>query len=254
MRVPIQSPILWLSASALVASAACFLPAEDEPAPNPDPAAQSTGGGCGQGAADAAAAPQEEGPGIRYSSQICPQYVWMDWGTYCSYYALTFGDCSPLNHDDVNCSLFGDCMGSGGGCFRFAAADRHPGSNGYGGVKKARRAPTDTIPGFDPAKVAVVKLDDFVIRFTVRGSGPPHEVSAQIFIVQVTSKKPDEPPAILARGLEIEPDSGAVRHDYTGSASKGPQKTPGMGHHFTYEYGQLSIPIITHERTPGHGG
>ncbi len=236
-------------------------------------AAPRTGCGCGQGGTSQATetpAPAGNEKGI----VVCPQYVWMDWGSYCSDYAQVHLLCDPVNLDHTNCQLPpGDCsdpdatncVSTGFALLEvtsplspFVAGDL--GSDGYGGNKVARRPDGALIPASSP-QVNVTDIDSFIIKFPVRNNTAAY---AQIFIARVAPKPPSKsPPAVLARGLEISSQGllvDEIRHDYSTTPPSGthvhgkpPAPVKGRGHLFQYQYGQLTIPIITHRETPGHG-
>lgn len=252
------SGVLW----SLVGLLVCVGGAEE--------ASPRVGCGCGQGAAGAS---NESPTPTDKESQtfICPQYVWMDWGNYCSYYAQVHTFCDPVNLDHENCSLpIGDCGDpQATNCVgvRLELLERGSplvggklGSTGYPGGKATKRAEGAPLPGGSP-HVAVTKIDSFIIKFRVRGNDAAY---AQIFIAKVAPKPPSQsPPAVLARGLEIGTDGlfvNEIRHDYTTTPPGGthvhkqpPVPVQGQGRQFLYQYGPLTIPIILHRDTPGHG-
>lgn len=185
-------------------------------------------------------------------AMVCPVYPYMDFGSYCSYYALMYQTCMPTSYDSTNCNLPpGDCM-TGNNCHPTSAVrSSHPGNLGYGGVRRARQASFPGPPTGSPVNVEAI--DEFVIKFNVTKSVP---IYAQIFIAKVTPQRGNANPGILARGTEITADSaGQVRHDYSDlTPGQDPfTRVVGRPHQLTFHYGQLDIDIITHRDTTRHG-
>lgn len=188
---------------------------------------------------------------------VCPQYSWMNWGSYCSYYAQEAVTCNPASFDSTSCSLLtgGSCMSaSTPPCLQTIAVGKtvtrldDPGDEGYGQSKKYRLA-QDRIPGSlnRPGHEGepLIAEENFLIRFRNPNGGRP--IFAQIVIAEV------EPDIRVARGWEI-------HNPYRPFQDPNATVTPDTGrpHAFLYPYtptgggGAMQIQIITHNSTAGH--
>ncbi len=191
------------------------------------------------------------GTPVPFTGNVCPHYIWMDWGSYYSYYASMQTTCFPTNYDSTNGSLAGaNCM-SGSGCqpTYFAMRVNDPGNGGYQGSKQ-----TELVDWPEPPSgVTIDEVDDFVIKYKI--PGPNVAVYARIFIGVATHTESGRR-GVVVRGTEVVATDDNVRpgHDYSRMhPNDSPVKrVPGRDHAFVYEYGNLRIEVITNHASPGH--
>jgi len=196
---------------------------------------------------------------------VCPNYIWMDWGNYQSYYAsykypqwCTFDnfDTTGIVDTSGSCDDTTNCIGAtmltslkAGGKPNAKSYPNDPGDKGYSGLKKSYYS-GNWSEELTPADVTVEEIDHFVIKFSQKGN----VTYAEVFIG--TAKKGTKPKVVVARGLEINapPESVEIRHDYSGNPGQDPLKpaAAGRSHALIYEYGVVCIPIILHHETPGN--
>lgn len=227
-----------------------------EPIPDPHVESQET-----QGSA------AETVPAALLTTNVCPKYRTMNFGSYYTYYSLMCSSCGPTSYNTVNGNLCpGQCNGNCSTCVdcltvsapgavshlaSLAASD--PGTGGYGAdlpmghpeKKKKKKLKFNDIANPTPG-VGVSRIDDFYIKFQ-GGMNESTTIYAQVFVVWV--KPPigsGEPGSIVACGIEIEdPMDDFLDATVTPIA--------GRDHAYDYQYGDLRIEIITHWETEGHG-
>lgn len=201
------------------------------------------------------------------SGRTCPQYSWMNWGSYCSYYALAEGTCNPGSFDSTNCGLPpGDCK-KGNGCVpAFVVGNRpprtdDPGLDGYGdgvpgigGEKRWKNLPgSQNNPwGGKPTRLHMRQFEDFEVRF----EGPQGiELQAHVIVIKCKLLGTSGPPDTVGRALEVHkypprpPRKGTV-------SDVEPITDRPHAYRLTYTVNgtgeQVPIEIITHYETPGH--
>jgi len=154
------------------------------------------------------------------ATTVCAWYMWFDWGSYQSYYGVTFGTNTPCNINGNNLGpLPGNCANPGGACITFgssvvptaagANSSQRPGTLTQKGVKLTRKlkAGTEPINQANPQTTKPRELKertligqpifvrfsrapgstDFVVaelrRYSVKGIGAAGQVLAGTFAV-----------------------------------------------------------------------
>ena len=208
---------------------------------------------------------------------VCPRYVWMNHGSYYSYYSQKVSDCAPVNFDSTSDSLStaGDCVTGGGTtCYqtlvrkneRGERVDRadDPGVNGYGhglpaGGKGKKRYvhphPWPVLPGLE-----LQHVDDFEINFL--SADGKTTLQAQVMVVEAKVAGSSDPitskMALIARAIEIHPRPDVFFEPPTAGTVGDVSAIPGRPHAFTFNYTRsadgtiLPIEIITHHATLDH--
>ncbi len=204
----------------------------------------------------------------------CPMYVWMRYGSYCSYFATYFDDCTAFSYDSTNCGLSsvgcdynhdGTPTAPDSGCIPSPMLDAdHPGHAGYGArhnLPLARKLEDSAqLPGWDSSELNVSREKSLVIKFNDVNQ-PQVSYYAQVFIAKVTLVQP--PPrvcatAILARGLQIAPVDKVDLVLVTGGTGINaitPSTSHGRAYLFTTMHAgkQHSVEVIMHHLTVPHG-
>jgi hypothetical protein len=186
---------------------------------------------------------------------VCPQYRWMTYANYCSFYALKHPTCQATNYDgDCNTTTGGNCLTGGQPpCIqtRGSAGIRSVGNDGYQGNRVPKHQAFG-IPGpFDPF-VGVTPVQKFVIKFKGNGADPLY---AQIFVAWISHR--GRPLGIVARGTEINPvplNENDGDMDYSSEPlDRVVERVPGRPHTYRYQHGSVAVEIITNHGSPGHG-
>lgn len=254
--------VLWLLMTGLLASTVNRVLAQEEKAPD-------------EAAADHAT--------LALTARVCPRYIWMNHGTYYSYYSQRVNDCSSVNFDSTSNSLTttGNCN-NGEGCYptfigkherdqRLDQAD-DPGISGYGhghppggsGRKKyvLQRGPIHRPWPGQASALAVRHIDDFEIDFDIESPAGKTPVQAQVMVVNARIPASSDPiaskMAMIGRANEIHPRPAPFHESPTAGTVGAVTPIPGRPHAFTFDYtpigggAVLKIEIITHHETPGH--
>lgn len=228
-----------------------------------------------------AAAKASADPGATdLAGTVCPRYIWMNHGSYYSYYSQRANDCGAVNFDSTSNSLStsGDCN-NGTGCYpTLVAKDERgervnrandPGVNGYGhglpaggeGRKRyvltrgPNNRPWPTLPPNSSA-LTVQHVDDFEIDFL--SPDGTTTLQAQVMVVKAKITGSSDPMALIGRANEIHPRPAPFFQTLTAGSVVGPvTPIPGRPHAFTFDYtpsaGGPAVPIeiITHHTAPG---
>ncbi len=220
------------------------------------------------------AASQKEATAL--SSEVCPRYRWMNWGSYFSYYAQDVSACNTVNFNSTASNLpsSGNCTSGGAGCYPtftktglLISRTDDPGMNGYGhgvagpeGRKRGRllRGPNNRPWPGQSTRLDVTHFDDFEIEFLSPDGGTV--LQAQVMIIDARIEGSPEPKEKLGRALEILPFSNP-RPPVNGSVGD-VEPVSGRPHAYMFTYtpmptnGSAPVPvdieIITHHQTPGH--
>ncbi|MEQ9411098.1 MAG: hypothetical protein RIK87_25525 [Fuerstiella sp.] len=228
----------------------------------------------GSGRSGAVLADQAQKKETTSAVHVCPLYVWMNWGSYCSYYAQENGTCNSTNYDSTNCQLPpGDCNSSTN-CVQTLLKDGQrvdrpddPGTNGYGHNKpspherrKKHWLGQDKIPGSNHRPGAdpweyLSATERFAIKFANPAGGPP--VFAQIVVVDIPEtiiNGRTYPALTVARGWEIHAPGGIPLQDPNATVQPGSGRPHAFGYSYTPKNGgdEIWINIITHHETAGH--
>jgi hypothetical protein len=176
---------------------------------------------------------------------VCPQYVMMNFGSYCAYHALRGPEpCSPITYNSTNCSLpnVPATCPDGMGCVASRIeSDRDPGAEGYGKQNSEAKKSKFKDPQKDVLKqdnATVVLIEDFVIKFKDDNKKSRY---AQILIVHTTPDDLTIPPALFGHGIEI--DEATPTHTYGKLVRVSPYR-------YRYQFGELPIDIIMHYLEP----
>lgn len=190
-------------------------------------------------------------------TQICPMYVWMSHGSYCSYYALGCPSGAPQNYDSTACNLTTSGCGSGNCLPMPLILIPPPGQEGYGYPTEPMVPKLDGVPRHSPK----VRLDNYLTK-TVKFKGKGDQVIyAQVFFAKAVPVLNTGNGISVSRGLQISdlPTGTAADIDVTQPQSGGPVITPvhGQGHAYKLtlpdaSLGSAEVVIVLHYSTPGH--
>lgn len=200
------------------------------------------------------------GVGEPDSTVVCPAYAWMEWGGYCSYYALSHPTCEAVSFDSENCDLppAGCTEGSmepDENCITVTLTDakgharpRDPGRPGYRGRKRGRDI-SNGVPGSDRRLDVLHDRNDH--RFCIHFQHPNDDdltIYAQVWIAYVKLRDTEEDRKKFFRAYEIRNTNAATdANDHVAPVADRP-------HCFRYTHPEhgWSVDIITHETTPPH--
>jgi hypothetical protein len=198
---------------------------------------------------------------------VCPIYKWMNYGSYCSYYAMQKGTpCTPVNHNAA-CSipLATSCMDANA-CVsveRLKTLETDIGKTGYDGVDDGggkRKAKKDDEVGGNPHAMKLKKVKhifSFLIKFRHPKTGD--DFYARIFVAQVVPKLNEDikAPVVLARGIEIDrndiDDNDAVVELDLPNTEPAVKPVSGRGRAYTYHFLGQDVEIIAYKDTAEHG-
>lgn len=203
---------------------------------------------------------------------ICPLFVWMNHGSYCSYYATGYTSCTPQNYDSADCSLHSGGCSTGIGCLPLSAARDGKQvfvaspveKDGYG---DANGSPAPEVVG---GQLPGANLRDLDIRSlvtkTLKFKGPgPDPIYAQIFIAYVIPRvqPPNQPPiqgVYVTRGMQVAGPIAKVDYDFT--ATPAPvgasiREKAGFAHAYLFSATDNAacakeVTIVLHRSTQGH--
>lgn len=194
------------------------------------------------------------------STIVCPVYSWMEWGGYCSYYALSHPTCEAVGFDSADCDLppAGCTEGSSEpdpNCFTVLLSDLKgsgrsgdPGRPGYGGPKRGRVV-SNPVPGSNPR--LIVRHNRRRDRFCIYFQHPNDDaltIYAQLWKADVKVRGGSRDWLTFRRGNEISRSSAAT------DANDHVEPVAGRPHCFRYTHPDdgWSVDIVTHEGTPPH--
>lgn len=208
---------------------------------------------------------------------ICPMFVWLSYGSYCSYYAVDFCTCDGLNYDSTDCLIppptgcdpTGNTTASQDGCnyTRFlpgnddkSATPRtrpdDPGVNGYGYGKTQPildQLPSGSLPGAEMRYLTITDQISKVFKFNGPHGTPLY---GQVVAARVKPKFPrhyyQTTFTIVSRGFNIN-NVPNVDWDLTVPTPGNPTiaPAPGLKHEYILTMtdptlGLLQIPVVTH--------
>ena len=200
-------------------------------------------------------------PGPRADDRICPQYIWMNHGSYYSFYALSCTSGTPKNYDSSLPTTYSGCTTE---C-PFLIRPNLPGhieNAGYGNSMTDVAEPlgVNEIPGGDTARLRITPKVTIGVKFkAVDGS----DLFAEVFQAELA---PLSGATILTatRGLQVSRDpaaSGVRVYDLSSGSSSGMSihGAAGTPHTYLLECADTSplgkrctINIVTHRSAPGH--
>lgn len=203
-------------------------------------------------------------------NKICPQYVWMNHGSYYSYYALGCPSHQPQNYDTTVSATYQGCSTE---CPNLLRPDDAIYSNGYGAPHEGVAISVDDgeLPHADISNLSFDNYQSAIILFDhyPANGGPKQQMYAQIFSVQIVPKKPiTATPWLQAhRGLQIQPpkvptDSKkpVIVYDLRKTSTNSENNPYGLSiepkEHYPHCYivtcpegspfGNCTIPVVTH--------
>lgn len=194
------------------------------------------------------------------ATHVCPRYVSMNYGSYCTYYSQLCPGCQLTSFNSTNCMLAtnGNCMDTVApvceGCVGLRTGELRaddPGVLGYetdleGKQQRQKELMFSQVEKSIIGKVKVKELDTFVIKF-LGGPNGKTAIFAQVFIVKVDpldKSESEAPTAYLGSGIEIEkPKESTPIVDLTTSIGA-VTCISGRPYAYRYHHGDMNVEVI----------
>jgi hypothetical protein len=193
--------------------------------------------------------------------RVCPQYIWMNHGSYYSFYAIKCEEThSPVNYDSTDAATFLGCQSN---CpYLFGKTSTEVEEVGYGSTDTDIAGPIigSKIPNGDNQHIKVKESKTIFVRFVPKNG--KDEIIAQVWKVDVSVTSAIGTDAILTRGTQVSTHpTGATVYPVSMIASDevGMSILPAAGGHAHVltcgkgsPLGECKVSIVSHRSAPGH--
>lgn len=191
--------------------------------------------------------------------RVCPQYIWMNHGSYYSFYALKCTETmTPVSYDS---SLPTTYLGCSSDCpFLVALTATEVEQSGYGNSDTdiAQSLQAGEIPGGDTNRLVISPETTIFVSFTPEKG---KKIFAQIWKAKISPKASSGGFVEFTRGTQVlSVPPGAKVYPVTSTNSNGLMISPALGKAHTYTLscdkdspmGACRVSIVSHRSAPGH--